>query len=372
MHPKRLIPGFLAGIFLVLPLRAAATGCEPAFPYQDGWLGGDAAYSVPLPVGAGSGEERTLWLFGDSFVGRKNQKVRGGTKMVGNSIGVSTCRDGRWEIRYLWNEMHSGGDERAYFHGDGFRYWPLDGFVHKGRVHVFLAKVRNVDDGGFGFDYFGVRVARISKISRPPEDWSVDILQLTDDDFVFPGVSVNVQGDHAVLYSVIDGPGLKGHHMILTRVALNSFEGDDADPSVTLEYLGTDGKWHPGLERKKARVVMENGHTELSVRYHPPTRQWIALKNGGGFPAQGVLLRTAPALEGPWTEGKILHRFEETSGAGGETDRDTFCYAVKEHPQFRKGREILITYACNSFKFGKLAENLGIYRPVPVRITLPQ
>ena len=34
----------------------------PDFPYSEGWLGGDAAYSIAIDPGT------TLWLFGDSFV----------------------------------------------------------------------------------------------------------------------------------------------------------------------------------------------------------------------------------------------------------------------------------------------------------------
>ena len=35
--------------------------CLPVFPDKDGWYGGDGAYSIKL------NQERTLWLFGDTF-----------------------------------------------------------------------------------------------------------------------------------------------------------------------------------------------------------------------------------------------------------------------------------------------------------------
>jgi hypothetical protein len=36
--------------------------CLPYFPDKDGWYGGDGAYSIALD------KQRTLWLFGDTFV----------------------------------------------------------------------------------------------------------------------------------------------------------------------------------------------------------------------------------------------------------------------------------------------------------------
>src|SRR5690606_20414884 len=66
----------LAALLLLAALAAGAPGCAtlpgfaadaqqacwPRFPYRDGWLGGDGAWSVPLS------RTRSLWLFGDTFV----------------------------------------------------------------------------------------------------------------------------------------------------------------------------------------------------------------------------------------------------------------------------------------------------------------
>jgi hypothetical protein len=45
------------------PRAGPAQLCGPPdFPYREGWLGGDAAYSIPIAP------DTSLWLFGDSFV----------------------------------------------------------------------------------------------------------------------------------------------------------------------------------------------------------------------------------------------------------------------------------------------------------------
>src|SRR5437588_6974655 len=62
----------------------------PDFSYTQGWLGADDAYSIPI------GKDRSVWLFGDSFVANNDVKLRSQYKaMVRNSLGVSTCKVGQ-------------------------------------------------------------------------------------------------------------------------------------------------------------------------------------------------------------------------------------------------------------------------------------
>ncbi|MGD0169737.1 MAG: hypothetical protein ABSE54_08445, partial [Smithella sp.] len=60
--------------------------CLPVFPDKDGWYGGDGAYSIKLD------QERTLWLFGDTFVSReKGRKDRIDMDFIaGTTLAIST------------------------------------------------------------------------------------------------------------------------------------------------------------------------------------------------------------------------------------------------------------------------------------------
>ena len=82
------------------------------------------------------------------------------------------------------------------------------------------------------------------------------------------------------------------------------------------------------------------------------------------------IVRTADNFIGPWTEGKDIYEIPEMQKNKPGYDPDTFCYAAKEHPEFRTKDSILITYACNTMKVQKLTSNLGIYFPQVVRIPL--
>src|ERR1700722_8912715 len=112
----------------------------PDFAYTQGWLGADDAYSVPL------GPHKSLWLFGDTFVGDSTTALRSESKtMVRNSVGISICDDGKnCTIRYFW--LHSESPKpRSFFdtETDDLWYWPLDGVLRGKTLYVSLMVIRN-------------------------------------------------------------------------------------------------------------------------------------------------------------------------------------------------------------------------------------
>lgn len=75
-------------------------------------------------------------------------------------------------------------------------------------------------------------------------------------------------------------------------------------------------------------------------------------------------------MTGPWTEGQPIYRVPEMQPTTPGYDKDTFCYAAKEHPEFERG-DLVFTYVCNTFAVPRLAINLGIYHPKVVRMAMP-
>ena len=104
------------------------------------------------------------------------------------------------------------------------------------------------------------------------------------------------------------------------------------------------------------------------MRYHPRLKKWVAILNYPKLFSDKIVLRTAPQLAGPWGEGKVIYRVPEMKKGNAGYDKDTFCYAAKEHPEFRQPGSLLITYACNTMKVQKLTSNLDIYFPKVVRV----
>jgi hypothetical protein len=333
--------------------------CLPTFPYKDGWLGGDAAYSIVLAPG------KDLWLFGDSFVGQSSALTRSGSRFVRNAIAISTCDEsGGWQINYYWGSR-GGSVPKAFFetNTEKYWYWPLDGFVYQNRLYVTIAKLENnPNEKIFSFKTAAVVLAKVSNLAAPPDQWRIEYLKLAEGSTFYPGSTVVVHQGHAYFFVLNE----KQRHMILSRVPLKKLD----EPAANLQYFAKDRTWKRGLNGADAQVVIETGHSEMSVRYHAKINQWVAV-TGGDFMSNKIMMRTAPELTGPWSPWQAVHEFSEMNPKAAGYDPDTWCYAVKEHIEFASSDKLLVTYACNSFKFEKQVANMSIYRPQVALIQLP-
>ncbi|HZP00992.1 MAG TPA: DUF4185 domain-containing protein [Terriglobia bacterium] len=351
--------GFIAFLFALSVTASAAPpdfqNCVPSFPLKGGWLGADAAYSIPLPDG------RVVWIFGDTLYG-KTRSVKGTVpRMVRNSVGISTCHDGRWKIDYTIRKDPKGR-HLDFFEAANHRYWywALDGFFVKDALWVSLLRVRDKPvetSAAFAFETCGADLAKVTNLKAPPLKWRIQYFELVPDGaHAYPSATTVVEGNYAYLFALYE----KEHRpMLLTRIPL---EGLDA-PKENLQFLSKDGTWQAGFDPPRARFVMEPGASEMSVRYHPDMKKWVAVMMGPGFPSDKIVLRTAPSLIGPWTEGQVIYQIPDVQTNSPHYDRDTFCYAGKEHPEFEPPGKILFTYVCNTLTVSKLTTNLSIYFP---------
>jgi hypothetical protein len=360
--------------------------CWPLFAYQDGWLGGDGAYSVPLPAG------RTLWLFGDTFVGSAGQRDRVSSHFVHNSIGISECdADGTFRIRYHWGRG-ADGEPRAFLERDeGGWWWLQGGFVHDGRLFLALLGVEEATAHGpltLPFRVTGTALAEIREPRGDPLGWKPRIRPLSHGAEVLPVAALVVQGAHLHLFAFLDRDDDRAPR-ILARLPLASLDAESVDLSAALETWSGDS-WLPGLSPREARILMEDDATEMSVRFHPSLGQWLALYNyprvAGSFPetrpSDAVYARTSPRLEGPWSEPRLVFRIPELApGRSPPADPNLGCYAAKEQPQFSQTGNVTFTYVCNLFTgrgqdpfavLRRLQLQMDVYRPVAASVTVPE
>ncbi len=340
-------------------------GCLPEFPNKDGWLGGDGAISVPLS------DRKILWTFSDTFVGRKEQRVREGATMVSNTIAISTCDpDSGWDINYYWRDMDKDVPS-AFFqtYTSRYRYWPQDAFRYKGAIYVALNKVATAygPDSGLGFDNIGATLARITNYDQTsPEEWQIEYIPWSEviEQHSWKGMVVN--NDHLYLFTQF--PEKKA---FLRRVPLDHLD----QPAEHMEYWSITGNWKQGLDTVDAQPVLEEpiSGSGGSVRWHDDLNQWILI-HGPGWYASEIYMHTAPALTGRWTRGKIIYEVPERIAGNPEYDKDKFCYFAREHAQYYTPatRMLVFTYDCNVDPFTRLIRQLDVYFPRVVRIPLRQ
>ena len=351
------------------PDSSDSAGCLPGFPDRDGWYGGDGAYSILLDDG------RTLWLFGDTFVSdREGRQNRVGMDLVlGTTLAISTCsKEGRFNIRYFLKKKEG---RFISFFGDKQQWmWPQDPFKVHDRLYIPLVVIEPAPerDGPFKFKLTGHKIALIRNYHcRDPHRWSVEYLDwsaaIPSGVAALAATSV-VHGKEVYFYPFCvpseSAPGVLGN--ILVRIPTDRLR----DPARAMEYYAKDDTWQKGLDPAKAKIVLDAGVSELSVRYHESQKRWIAVYLSANNKGDRLLYRSAEKLEGPWSDPKILIAdIPEVNPTDPKYHKNNFCYAGKEHIQFAKEGKLVTTYVCNSLddmdkKINFIRNHLFLYRPI--------
>jgi hypothetical protein len=351
-------------VLSVGPMRASQ--CDASFPLESGehlsWQGADAAYSVPLPDG------RDVWIFGDTLYGPERRIVGQTPQMVHNSLGISTCKDGKWHLQHVIRH-DSSGDALSYFSpaDPTHWYWAMDGFYANGDLWVTLLCIRHSSKpagAGFDFETCGSDLAQIAHLERDPQQWQVTVHPLVADGVrAYPSAGAVVNGGYAYLFALYES-GTRP--LLAARIPLEKLTA----PATNIEYYATDGTWRHGFDPANAKEIMAHGSAELSIRYHPTLKEWLAVMVDPESFSDKILVRTAPSLTGPWTEGKVIDVMPEME-PGSRRDKNVFCYAGKEHPELETGPDLFITYVCNTMDVSELPTHRDIYFPQVIRRPLP-
>jgi hypothetical protein len=339
--------------------------CTPSFPLEagvtNGWQGADVGYSIPLKDG------RDLWIFGDTLYGKKRVVHGEIPVMVHSSLGISTCEAGKWKVNYFLRR-DAKGQPVSFFHEQrpGTYYWAMGGFRAGSDVWITLLCVRPApaESAAMAFATCGTDLARLSDLGPDPLKWKVKYFPLVADGAkAYPSATSVVKDGNAEIFALYE---TGSRPLLASRIPLNGLN----DPKGNLKYLAKDGKWKKGFDPASALEVMKKGSPELSIVYHPELHKWLAVMfEPDGF-SRDILLKSAPSSTGPWTDGQVIYKVPEMDPGSPSYDKETFCYAGKEHPEFEHG-DLVFTYACNTFSMSKLASNLKLYFPRAVRMPMP-
>lgn len=341
--------------------------CLPDFPYQDGWYGGDGAYSISLD------ERRTLWIFGDTFVSNdEDRKDRIGMDVVlGTTLAVSTCSaDQKFSIQYFLKKKNS---KFVSSFGEDEWLWPQDPFITKGILYIPLLIIQNLPHAQppFNFKIAGHKIARIKDFQADdPRQWPVEYLDWTR---ALPAgiealaTTSVVHHDYVYFYPLYryakDKVSIAGN--ILARISISHLD----NPADYFEYWTHKGVWQKMLKPGEVKIIFPAGLSELSVRYHAQDQEWLAVYLSPENQGNQLLYQTAKNLEGPWNlPVALMESIAEVDPQSPLYDQHTFCYAGKEHRQFAQAGNLVVTYVCNSAEdIGNqdsfLRKNLFLYRP---------
>ncbi|MCB9782397.1 MAG: DUF4185 domain-containing protein [Candidatus Omnitrophica bacterium] len=325
-------------------------------PQPVGWLGADAAHSIPLSA------TQNLWLFSDTLLGTVTNGSRdGGGAFINSSIGIQDLtQPPPGNVEFYW-----GPNETSFFPHQpgtgGDYYWPFNGFLYQSELFIYCF---NVTSGGGGFSTVGATLIRIPNPYDPPGEWVQNAVDL--------GIGDDHQGFHTAVF--LDEPYVYlmgfddtgGRRMVLARTLVADVVAGATSDAYEFWTEGPSGpEW---TEDKNDLVTLfRPGVTEAGIQYEPTFDLYFCTTYDVFGP--NVYLSTAPELTGPWSEPTCVYQVPEHQI---EIEGDVISYAVRPHPELsNQPGEIVLTYATNLFgAFFPLFTEAGydIYWPRFIRI----
>jgi Domain of unknown function (DUF4185) len=321
------------------------------FDREEGWTGADGAYSVAL------GEDRTLWLFGDTWIGKIRDGRHVDASLINNSVAVQKGTDpATATVRFYYRHANDGRPESFIRPTDGkCWFWMYDGILAPDGLYLFLIELERAEPSGFRL--VGTWLAQIPNPTDAPTDWHIRLKRIPWARFspsgdLFFGSAILEDGGFYYIFG-IDEVVRNGWHdkfMIVARVPKGHLWDLDQ-----WRFHG-DGKWKPDLG-SLTRLCGEMAN-EYSVSYLERLGQYVAVYTEEGI-SDFTVARKAPTPYGPWSSPIRLYTCPEA--AWGPS---IICYAAKGHPSLSSRPDVLIvSYVANSTDFWQMASDAKLYRP---------
>lgn len=304
-----------------------------------GWVGGDGTWSVALPDG------RTLWLFGDTFVGdMQNPTTRApGWSAVHNSMVVQEgpCATTLLEGTPQKPEalLSTDADEDRWL-------WPAAPAVVGGQLRVFYTHVRRTGPGVWDFAVIGTRLATFSL----PDLRVTAVRAVPGPAGVHYGAALASTDDWTYIYGV--GGGTFNHDLHVARVPRDELD-------APWSFRTADG-WSDDPDDSEPQLsAVANQLTVLPA----PNGGWVLITQDALLGRQVTAYHaTDPA--GPWAAPTAIATVPDP----GPT---AYTYNALVHAQFADPADpdaLLLSYNVN----GDAAWSDGLlYRPRFLTVRLP-
>lgn len=336
-----------------LSVRAAAQSAQP-WPQADRlfrsdrhWLGGDGAFSIDL------GEQRVLWLFGDSFIGSKPRDTRQHSVFIRNSAAIETGYDPEHATIKFYTGLH--GRRIADFAESpepGRWLWPMHGIALDHRLLLFYVRLAiDPRKHSLGFQSVSWNAFLISNPDEPPSYWRFREIPAP-----LPNgkklIGISLLDRSGFVYAFVQDDRTHNGYLLRWRDR-DAAKGQLEEPQW---WCGPAG-WQQ--EAGCEQIVIPDSGSEFSVQAAPDGHGFVEV-NSAGFGATTIVWRHAQRLEGPWSRPEMLY-FPPESRAP-----DAFVYAAKLHPELRGG-DLIITYVANSMG-PRVLSDMNLYFPRFVRV----
>ena len=333
------------------------TDYDELFTRTKGWTGGDIAHTVPLS------DSMTLWLFGDTWIGKVKNNRHVNSKMISNSVAIQYGKAANKKNLRFYYKTIDGKPAPLFTPDDGNGQFWLDrgGIKAKNDLYLLASQIVKLenDTSVSGWKSIGNWILKIDNAIDEPDKWSYKTFRIpfflnTDETQIDFGIPQFIKDGHIYIYGCEFLKKENERYMLLARVPEGQILNFEA-----WEFF-SKGQWEKDF-RNADRLCNHFG-AEYSVSYHPFLNKYITVYTELGE-SEKIMLRTSANTEGPWSEQVEVYRAPEPNRS-----KNYFCYAGRSHIELSGSKDLLISYVCNSWDFWEMAADARIYRPRFIRI----
>jgi len=321
------------------------------FYRENGWTGGDAAYSIALS------NDKTLWLFGDTWYGEicEGKHASGSTLPAHNTLAIQQGKDPATAcLNYYFGKSSSENLTSFFEPKDGVGlFWPNHGIVLNNKLYIIMVKV-DYDTNAIGFKLIGTWLLTIDNPLDPPLQWQVTQLEIphalfsNTKDIIFGSYLLEKNGS-VYIYGNETNHDEGNRYLYLAKV-----------PYDSLTYFNTwkfynNGQWVN--DYNSSEKLTDKIGIQFSVSYQPKIGKYILVTTELGF-SKNITIQYSDSLQGPWQAPITIYQCPEM-----DWDSRILCYAGNGHSELSDNDELIITYIANSLDFWHMASDSRLYYP---------
>jgi hypothetical protein len=328
-----------------------AQSLSSKFQHTNGWTGGDGAYSIPLS------ETKTLWLFGDSWIGNIKNGKRQNAVMINNAAAWQSLDKPNAPMQFFWR-THKGKPASLIPSPVKDRYyWPMDGALVRGKLYIFVRQVRSLpkETGPFAFKVEGAELLSINNPTQPPPKWNITHIALPPEASRLELGSACLAGnEYLYAYGTAPFKTKTGtiHNLCVARMTFGNIEHPPH-----WEYYTNTG-WR---ESDTPFNILPDVASELSVKQVPGIPGYVA--TWVDFKTRKIMMSRAQNPEGQWCQPEPLYACCEPA--------TEFVYSAKHHPELTTAPgQMMLTYCRNVRTLKEHMEKPNVYAPVAVLVKL--
>ena len=307
--------------------------------------------------------------------------------MPRNSVGIllanATTRRPRSTLSHHWRVDPARAQHVGFFSppepgAEAQWYWPTAGVRVGGRSFVVSMRMKTGGSGEFAFSMAGYDVIALPddpQLERfaDPLEWpdplpTATISAAINDNFTVGNSVTYVAADDAVymLGSYRGARSPQWSAAFMTKIAAADFAAMNFD--ARLLYKLANGTWAPYYATigDDLQLLFEvDVPSETTITWSAALQLWIMPIANTFLYGDSVMLRTAPALDGPWAAAVPIFSYPPQLKNG------PFCYAAKVHEELSDplASEFVFSFNCNTDGLGPLVNAPDAYIPQIVRTT---